>query len=54
MKKSSAQGKLEEEEAKNRWNKQKTASKIINFNPVVSIITLNVDDLNQGLTYIYN
>lgn len=32
-------------EIKNRWNKQKTAGR---FKPTISIITLNVSDLNQG------
>lgn len=32
-------------ETRNRWNKPKTAGR---FKPTISIITLNVSDLNQG------
>lgn len=34
---------------KNRKNKQKTSSKCIDLNLIISIITLNVNDLNTSI-----
>ena len=39
----------EEKGSKNRWNKQKTMRNIVDFNPIIPIIALSVNDLKNKI-----